>query len=125
VIGSGFYDTMGLFRKLDDEQMSIIDAYLELFGIKKLKEKRLDQLSSGQQRIVLLLRALVKNPQLLVLDEPCQGLDYNQMVFFRETLNEIVISQKKTLIYITHYLEEIPDCVTQKLHLDEGKVVRK
>lgn len=125
VIGSGFYDTMGLFRKLDEKQMDIIDAYLELFGIEKLKEKRLDQLSSGQQRIVLLLRALVKNPQLLVLDEPCQGLDYNQMVFFRETLNEIVKSQKKTLIYITHYLEEIPDCVTQKLHLDEGKVVRR
>ena len=125
VIGSGFYDTMGLFRKLDGKQMDIIDAYLELFGIEKLKEKRLDQLSSGQQRIVLLLRALVKNPQLLVLDEPCQGLDYNQMVFFRETLNEIVKSQKKTLIYITHYLEEIPDCVTQKLHLDEGRVVKR
>ncbi len=124
VIGSGFYDTIGLFRKLNELQMTIIDAYMELFGIKKLKESRLDQLSSGQQRIVLLLRALVKNPQLLVLDEPCQGLDYNQMVFFRETLNEIVKSQKKTLIYITHYLEEIPDCVTQKLHLDEGKVVK-
>lgn len=125
VIGSGFYDTMGLFRKLDEKQMDIIDAYLELFGIEKLKEKRLDQLSSGQQRIVLLLRALVKNPQLLVLDEPCQGLDYNQMVFFRETLNEIVKSQKKTLIYITHYLEEIPECVTKNLHLDEGNVVKR
>ncbi len=124
VIGSGFYDTIGLFRKLNELQMTIIDAYMELFGIKKLKESRLDQLSSGQQRIVLLLRALVKNPQLLVLDEPCQGLDYNQMVFFRETLNKIVKSQKKTLIYITHYLEEIPECVTQKLHLDEGKVVK-
>ncbi len=124
VVGSGFFDTMGLFRKLTEGQMTLIDAYLELFGIPHLKEKRLDQLSTGQQRTVLLLRALVKNPQLLVLDEPCQGLDHNQMVFFRETLNEIVTSQQKTLIYITHYAEEIPACVTKKLYLDEGRVVR-
>lgn len=124
VAGSGFFDTMGLFRKLNEEQMTLIDAYLRLFGIVHLKEKRLDQLSSGQQRLVLLIRALVKNPQLLVLDEPCQGLDHNQMVFFRETLNEIVKSQQKTLIYITHYTEEIPDCVNKKLYLDEGRVVR-
>jgi len=124
VAGSGFFDTMGLFRKLSEEQMTLIDAYLRLFGIVHLKEKRLDQLSSGQQRLVLLIRALVKNPQLLVLDEPCQGLDHNQMVFFRETLNEIVKSQQKTLIYITHYTEEIPDGVNKKLYLDEGRVVR-
>jgi molybdate transport system ATP-binding protein len=125
VIGSGFYDTMGLFRGLSLEQITIIDAYLDLFDIFKLREKLLSQLSSGQQRIIFLIRALVKNPQLLVLDEPCQGLDYNQIVFFRETLNKIVISQKKTLIYITHYLEEIPDCVNLTLHLDEGEVVKK
>lgn len=124
VAGSGFFDTMGLFRKLNEEQMMLIDTYLQLFGIAHLKEKRLDQLSTGQQRIVLLIRALVKNPQLLVLDEPCQGLDHNQMVFFRETLNEIVKSQQKTLIYITHYTEEIPGCVNRKLYLDEGRVVK-
>ncbi len=125
VVGSGFFDTMGLFRKLTEEQMTLIDAYLQLFGISHLKENRLDQLSTGQQRTVLLLRALVKNPQLLVLDEPCQGLDHNQMVFFRETLNEIVTSQQKTLIYITHYAEEIPACITKKLYLDEGRAVRE
>lgn len=89
-----------------------------------LKNKRLDQLSSGQQRAVLLVRALVKNPPMLILDEPCQGLDYNQMVFFRETLNSLVAAQQKTLIYITHYTEEIPDCVNRTLHLHEGAVVR-
>lgn len=124
VIGSGFYDSMGLFRKLAQEQASRIDTYLALFGLSPLKEKRLDQLSTGQQRLVLLLRALVKNPQVLVLDEPCQGLDHNQMVFFRETLDRIVRSQKKTLIYITHYKEEIPSCVNRFLHLDEGRVIQ-
>ncbi|MCD8539712.1 MAG: ATP-binding cassette domain-containing protein [Leadbetterella sp.] len=124
VAGSGFFDTMGLFRKLNEEQLTLMESYLQLFGIVHLREKRLDQLSSGQQRIVLLIRALVKNPPLLVLDEPCQGLDHNQMVFFRETLNSIVKSQQKTLIYITHYMEEIPDCVNRRLYLDEGRVVK-
>ncbi len=124
VVGSGFFDSMGLFRKLTDAQTNVIDAYLKLFGLLEFREKRMEQLSSGQQRLVLLLRALVKNPQLLVLDEPCQGLDYNQMVVFRETLNQVVKSQNKTLIYITHYEDEIPDCVTKRLYLDLGRVVK-
>jgi molybdate transport system ATP-binding protein len=125
VIGSGFFDAMGLFKKLENGQAQLIDSYLERFGLSALKELRLDQLSTGQQRLVLLLRALVKNPQLLVLDEPCQGLDHNQMVFFRETLDKLVRSQKKTLIYITHYKEEIPSCVDKFLHLEEGVRVQK
>jgi len=64
---------------------------------------------------------LVKNPALLILDEPCQGLDYNQMVFFRTILNEIAIHQNKTLLFVTHYEDEIPTCINQKLHLFEGK----
>ncbi len=124
VIGSGFFDAMGLFRKLTVEQEGLIDEYLNRFQLSSLKFRRLDQLSSGQQRFVLLIRALIKNPPLLVLDEPCQGLDHNQMVSFRETLDHLVRAQKKTLIYITHYKEEIPSCVNHFLHLEEGRVVQ-
>lgn len=124
VIGSGFFDTIGLFRKLTDAQDKLIGRYLEIFNISSLKNKPLNHLSSGRQRVVLLIRALMKNPQLLILDEPSQGLDHNQMVFFRESLNQIVVSQKKTLIYITHLPEEIPACVNKMLHLDKGRVVK-
>lgn len=124
MIGSGFFDTLNLFKKLNDQQEKIIDNYLQFFGIEKLKNKQFIQLSSGQQRVILLVRALVKNPSMLVLDEPCQGLDYHQMIFFRDALNVIVQSQQKTLIYITHYLDEIPACVNKTIYLEEGKIVK-
>jgi molybdate transport system ATP-binding protein len=81
----------------------------------------LHQLSSGQQRLVFLARALVKNPPLLILDEPCQGLDHTNMVYFRELVNELAVSLDKTLIYVTHYEEEIPACVNQIFRIDKGK----
>jgi molybdate transport system ATP-binding protein len=123
-IGSGFFDTAGLFKQLTDIQLELIDLYLELLHISAYKNRRLNQLSFGQQRLVFLARALVKNPPVLILDEPCQGLDYNQMVFFRELLNEIAISQKKTLIFVSHYEDEIPACVNKKLYLENGVVVK-
>ncbi len=120
-MASGFFDTAGLFRKITEEQDGLIDDYLELLNISNLKNRPLSQLSFGQQRLVFLARALVKNPPLLILDEPCQGLDYNQMVFFREMLNEIAIKQNKTMVFVTHYKDEIPACVTCCLNLFEGR----
>ncbi|MBK6976855.1 MAG: ATP-binding cassette domain-containing protein [Cytophagaceae bacterium] len=95
VVASGFFDAAGLFRKISGEQSTLVDTYLNLMGIGHLKDRPLQQLSNGQQRLVFLARALVKNPPLLILDEPCQGLDYNQMVFFRELLNEICVRLEK------------------------------
>ena len=123
VVASGFFDAAGLFRKISGEQTTLVDTYLNLMGIGHLKDRPLQQLSNGQQRLVFLARALVKNPPLLILDEPCQGLDYNQMVFFRELLNEICVRLEKTLIFVTHYEDEIPACVNKRLKLDNGKVV--
>jgi molybdate transport system ATP-binding protein len=123
VVASGFFDAAGLFRKISEEQTNLVNLYLNLMGIDHLKERPLQHLSNGQQRLVFLARALVKNPPLLILDEPCQGLDYNQMVFFRELLNEISILLEKTLIFVTHYEDEIPSCVNKRLRLDNGKVI--
>jgi molybdate transport system ATP-binding protein len=123
VVGSGFFDSAGLFRKLTNEQKELKDQYLQLLNLKKYEERKLTHLSSGQQRLVFLARALVKNPSLLLLDEPCQGLDYNQMVYFRELLNYLVVELNKTLVYVTHYEDEIPDCVTKRLNLSEGRAI--
>ncbi|WP_234734334.1 ATP-binding cassette domain-containing protein [Tellurirhabdus bombi] len=121
VVASGLFDTAGLFRKLTMEQAESTDFVLSLLRIQSLRDKRLEQLSTGQQRWVLLARALVKNPPLLILDEPCQGLDPAHIARFRDLVDELCQSSERTLLYVSHYPEEIPRCVTQVLRLEAGK----
>jgi molybdate transport system ATP-binding protein len=122
-VASGFFNTNGLYQKLKPEQRQIAESCLNLLNISHLSEKIFSNLSSGEQRQVLLARALVKNPPLLILDEPCQGLDKNKMSYFRDLVNEICLTLDKTLIYVSHYEDEIPKCVTKVLRLEHGKVV--
>ncbi len=125
VIASGLFDTMGLFRVLKPEHTAYLEEYIKAFELEAIKEKRLAQLSTGQQRLVLLARALVKNPPLLILDEPCQGLDTEQMLRFRDTVNAIGEHPDRTLVYVSHYTEEIPSCVNRTIRLNQGKVVER
>lgn len=123
-IASGFFDATGVyFKKLNDLQVSRVDEVASLLHVHELLEKDFSQLSKGQQRMVLLARALVKNPPLLILDEPCQGLDFEAIEYFKSVVNAICASAERTLIYVSHYPNEIPSCVTNFLQLEKGKVV--
>jgi molybdate transport system ATP-binding protein len=125
IVASGLFDTPQLSKPLTDAQMETVKMYLQLFDLDKDKNKLLNQLSMGQQRWVFLARALVKNPPLLILDEPCQGLDEANMVCFRQLVNDLVVSLDKTLIYVTHYEAEIPACVDRVFRIEKGNVVGK
>ncbi|MDQ6814152.1 MAG: ATP-binding cassette domain-containing protein [Bacteroidota bacterium] len=124
VVASGLFDTVGLFRKINKQQSTIVFEWMQLLQIEHLQKKFLSQLSNSQQRLVLLARALVKNPPLLILDEPCQGLDEEQRAMFKEMINELCISGNKTLIYVSHYADEIPACVTRFITLENGRRVK-
>ncbi|GEO10998.1 ATP-binding cassette domain-containing protein [Segetibacter aerophilus] len=123
VVASGLFDTIGLFRKINQQQSALVIRWMQLLKIESLQRKFLNQLSNSEQRLVLLARALVKNPPLLILDEPCQGLDEEQTLMFKEIINAICVAGNKTLIYVSHYADEIPACVTHFIKLENGKQV--
>lgn len=84
---------------------------MDIFGIKELKDRNFLQLSSGEQRMVLLARAFVKDPELLILDEPLHGLDMYNRRLVKDVIEAFCQRKDKTLIMVTHYKEELPACM--------------
>lgn len=122
-VASGLFDTIGLFRQLSDGDMVRVKHWMKVAGIHHLQQKRLQELSTGEQRIVLLIRALIKNPPLLILDEPCQGLDSEKRDEFLELINEVCVSGNKTMVFVSHYEKDIPACISHFIKLEYGKVI--
>ncbi|MDH6307761.1 molybdate transport system ATP-binding protein [Dysgonomonas sp. PFB1-18] len=116
VVGSGFYDTIGLYKKYDERQRKIALEWMALLGVEQLKDVSFLNISSGEQRLVLLARVFVKNPDLLILDEPLHGLDIANKRRIK-ALIEHFCGKDKSLIYVTHYQDEIPDVVDKQLVL--------
>jgi molybdate transport system ATP-binding protein len=117
VVASGLFDTLGLFKRLSEEQTAQVNHWMQVMGIAHLKERSFLQISGGEQRMVLITRALVKNPELLILDEPCQGLDRVQTEHLKSVLDYLAENSEMTLLYVSHYDRDIPSCVNQLLEL--------
>lgn len=117
IVASGLFDTVGLYRRPKLEQLTVCEWWLDIFGISRLKDRNFFQLSSGEQRMVLLVRAFVKDPDLLILDEPLHGLDNYHCRLVKDIIDAFCQRNDKTLIMVTHYLEELPCCITNSLHI--------
>ena len=117
IVTSGFFDTEGLFRKPSAEQRSKALCWMEEFGIGHLAEIPFLRLSSGYQRLCLVVRAFVKDPPLYILDEPLQGLDENLRFRVKSLLDKYCGAPGKTLVMVTHYPEEYPACIDHSLSL--------
>ena len=120
VIESGYYDTLGLFRPSAKSKVETALSWMKALEIEKYAHLLLKNVPSSVQRLCLLARALVKNPDLLILDEPCQGMDNHQQRHFKKLLAAICRLSNVTLIYVTHYQQEIPDSVMKVLRLEKG-----
>jgi molybdate transport system ATP-binding protein len=117
VIATGIFDTVGLHKILNEEQLQRIDYFLQLFDIQHIKHKFFRQVSFGEQRLVLLARAMIKNPEFLILDEPTQNLDLAQREKVKAILDDIYHESGTTIIYVTHTIEDIPKCIDKIKYL--------
>lgn len=117
IVASGLKDSVGLYAKPSAEEYDVCRWWMGVFGLKGKEEHGFMKLSSGEQRLVLLARAFVKDPELLILDEPLHGLDeYNgQMV--KDIIEAFCRRRNKTLIMVTHYEEELPSCIDHRIEL--------
>ncbi len=117
IVASGLHDSVGLYRRTHPEQRAVCEWWMDMFGIAHLRDRDFLTLSSGEQRLCLLARAFVKDPQLLILDEPLHGLDARNGQLVKEIIDTFCQRPGKTLIMVSHYEEELPTCITHRLHL--------
>jgi molybdate transport system ATP-binding protein len=117
VVGSGLFDSIGLYRNLNSEHKRQVDKWIEFFGISHMANNIFTRLSFGERRMVLLARSMVKSPELLILDEPCQGLDQENRKLFMGLIEMIGRDTDTSLLYVTHYQDELPQCVDRVLTL--------
>ena len=117
VVASGLNDSMGLFVRPKEGDNAISRYWMRVFGIEALAERTFTKLSSGEQRLVLLARAFVKDPDLIVLDEPMHGLDARNRALVRAVVDAFCERGDKTVIFVTHYEDELPQCINRHMRL--------
>ena len=121
IVASGLHDSIGLYKRPQPEQMAICEWWMDIFGIAELKDKPFLQLSSGEQRLALLARAFVKDPELLILDEPLHGLDTYNRRRVKKIIEAFCHRKDKTMIMVTHYESELPGTITDRLFLKRNR----
>lgn len=117
VVAQGLNDTVGMFRRLTPDQTALAMRWLELFGLAGMADRRLNTLSAGEQRMALLARTLIKNPELLILDEPLHGLDTARKTSAISAVDTLCRRDNTTLVFVTHNPAELPASVTHHYQL--------
>lgn len=117
VVAQGLNDTVGMFRRITPEQHELAMRWLRLFGLEEMAGRRFNTLSCGEQRMALLARTLIKNPPLLILDEPLHGLDAARKKAVVAAVDTLCRRDNTALVFVTHNPSELPPCVTRSYSL--------
>lgn len=117
IVASGLKDSIGLYAKPDNREYAVCRQWMRFFSIEGIAEQTFLKLSSGEQRLVLLARAFVKDPELLILDEPFHGLDNVKRQMVTDIIEAFCRRKNKTLLMVSHYLEELPPCIDHRINL--------
>jgi molybdate transport system ATP-binding protein len=115
VVLSGFFDSIGLYRPASVEQKAIAGKWLQTLNLEYLAENDFLKLSYGQQRMILIARAMVKSPSLLILDEPCQGLDPHNRNQILKVIDIIGSGTPTQILFVTHSSEDHLNCLDYEL----------
>lgn len=118
VILSGFHDSNGLYTRCTDKQKAIANEWLELLGMSDRGDEIFGKLSYGDQRLLLIARAMVKHPPLLILDEPCLGLDDMNRQMVLALIEKICADSQISVIYVNHHPEDKIKGIENYLSLD-------
>lgn len=118
VVVSGFFDTIGLYDDWGDVQRDRAEQWLEALGLLSFGREGFDALSFGLQRMVLLARAMVKSPAILLLDEPTLGLDGHHRKLMLRAIDHIAQNCDTRIIFVSHSAGETPQCINQHLRFE-------
>ena len=115
VLLSGFHDSVGLYEAAKASERRLGLDWLRSLGLSDKANSRLENLSFGDQRLLLIVRAVIKNPPLLVLDEPCSGLDGPRRQRILALVDQIAAHGTSTVLYVSHENDVMPRCIRQHL----------
>lgn len=123
IVAGGLFGTLGvpqMYRVTPESQQRVMEI-LEMLGVADLAERDIKTLSTGQARRILLARALIHDPEVLVFDEPTTGLDPEGMYYVRKSMRDLV-ERGKSIILVTHYPEDIIPEIERVVMIKEGKL---
>lgn len=124
VVISGKFASIGIYEEITQQDVDKAIELLERFRIKHLANQLITSLSQGERRKVMIARALISSPKLLILDEPCNGLDIYSKEELLSTIEEMIaVPGGPTLLYVTHHIEEIVPSISHALLIRSGEVV--
>jgi molybdate transport system ATP-binding protein len=121
VVVSGFFDTIGLYDDWGDRQRDCAEQWLCALGLADYRGESFDALSFGMQRMVLLARAMVKSPIILLLDEPTLGLDGHHRKLILRAIDHIAANSDTQVIFVSHSAGDTPACINQHLVFEPGE----
>jgi ABC-type cobalamin/Fe3+-siderophores transport system ATPase subunit len=122
VVSAGRTSVVGLLKPLRRRDWSIIDEWLERLGMSELAGCGYGEISGGEQRKTLIARAMVQQPEILLLDEPAANLDMGWRERIVHLVQELYESSELTVILVSHQLEVLPACCSRVVVLEEGKI---
>lgn len=124
IVLSGKFGALRLFNDVTEEEIEQAVSIMKHFHCDHLANKSFEHLSQGERQRVQIARAIMADPEILILDEPCGGLDLIERENLLQTIEQIAKAENgPTLIYVTHHVEEILPCFSHVLLMKDGKNV--